>query len=101
MVLCQRRGNTDQDCVHVCNRCKLCGGVEAFALGRSNVLRLNAPDVAFAPVQCLYLGCVHVEPGNAEAFTRKQQCERQTDVAQANDADARLAPLYPRLPVRQ
>jgi hypothetical protein len=90
--LAQRRRHTDGDGVHVGQRGVVGAGAELSAVHqRRDDLRRHILDVALASLQGRNLARVQIDADDGEPLLGKSDGQRQADVAQADDADSRLA----------
>ena len=93
VIFVQRRGDADDDGVHLRDLRIVGGGGKALRLGRLDFFRRDAVDVGTALGEGIDLARVDVEAGDGKLLFAEQQSQRQSDVAQADDADAGLALL--------
>src|ERR1700690_211331 len=97
MVFIQRRGDADNNGVHVVELRIVSGGGESLRLGRLDFLRCDTVDVRTALGQTVDLARVDIEAGHPELLFAVQQSQGKSDVAKADDANAGLAPQDPGL----
>ena len=94
--LAQRRRHADVDRVHVAELAHVGRRAELAGLdARREIGFEHVRDVALAGVDLIDLRRVDVEAGDVEAGARELDDERQADVAEADDTDARLARADP------
>ena len=93
MILVERRGDADDDRVHGFEAGVVGSGGKAVSLGTPNFFRGNAVDVRFATGKGVDFSLIDVEAGDGKFLLAEQQGKRQSDIAQADDANLRLALL--------
>ena len=89
-MLVERRGDADDDDVHVAQAVEIVGDAEVELDDRFRNLRGgNVADISFPSLQLLDLFGIDVEAGDLESGAGKTQRQRQADVAHAHDSDLR------------
>ncbi len=93
VILVERSGDADDDGVHRIQAGVVGSGGEALLLGSPDFFDGDAVDIGFAPGEDVDFARIDVEAGDFKLLFAEQQGERQSHVAEADDADARLALL--------
>src|SRR5579864_959464 len=91
VMVVERRGNADDHSVHFRDSGILRRGCESGLFCGLNLRFRNANDVRTAFRENLDLLGVDIKTSDFELLLAEQQYQRQTDVAQANNADSRSA----------
>ena len=91
----ERGRDADDDDVRFVESGKIRRGFKvAGADGFFDSRAVDVGDVAFAAVERLDFGGIHIKAQDAETFFGVGQRQRQADVSQADDADEGLAFIY-------
>ena len=90
MIAVQRRGDADDDGVHLGDLGVGGGGAEASGMSLDDLAAGNARDVGVARVQRLDLAGIHVKAGDAETLLAEKQDQRQPNIPHANYTNASL-----------
>ncbi len=93
VILVKRSGDADDDGVHLSDPGVFGCGRKALLLGFSDLFRGDAVDVGFTLSEGIDLALIDVEAGHGELLFAEQQGQRQSNVAEADDADPRLTLL--------
>ena len=95
VILVEWSGDADDDSIHFHQPGIVRGCGKALRLGFPDFLRADAVDVRAALGEGVDFTLVDVEAGDSKLLFAEEQRERQPDIAQADDANARLALLDP------
>src|SRR5882724_47005 len=88
--LTQRRRHTDNDCVAVGQLGKVDRGFKAFLFHQALEHRgVNIADIRVTSIYSSRLVSIDFKAGSHETAARKLDQQRQSDVAKADDTDAR------------
>ncbi len=90
-MLVERGGHADDQGIDFAAAGKVCGGTETLGAGVLDKFGGQALDVALAVVEQIDLVRVDVKAQYLAAGFGKAQCQRQSDIAKAVDADGGLA----------
>src|SRR5581483_11723977 len=93
MVLVERRGDADDDRIHLRDLRVVGGGAETTPAGGLHIGRRDSENVGAAGAEGVDLLLVDVEAGDRELLLAEQERQRQADVAESDNADVRLARL--------
>src|SRR6267154_4246849 len=83
----ERRWNTDDHRIQITNLAVIGSSRETVLPSRLNLRRRDADDVGTSLPQHRDLAVVDIKAGHSETLLGKQQGQRQTDVAKADDSD--------------
>src|SRR5688500_15388087 len=90
-ALVERRRHADDDAVSLGESPHVGGGLErVFGNELRDRRRIDVLDVTLAGFELVDLALVNIESQTAETRGRKRSNQRETDIAKANDTDARL-----------
>src|ERR1700733_9685304 len=101
MVIAERRGHANQNRVDCCDLGEIGGGAKTLALGRLDLLRVDAMNVGFAGVEPVYLGLIDVKARDRESLLAEEQNQGEPHVAKADNPYPQFALLNQRQPTRQ
>ena len=93
VILVERSGDADDDGVHLNQPGVFGGGGKALRLGFLDFFRADAVDVGSTLSEGIDLALINVEAGDGKLLFAEQQGERQSHIAEADDANSRLALL--------
>ena len=93
VIFVERSGDADDDGVHGIQAGVVGGGGKALRLGGADFFFGDAVDVRLALGEDVDLTLIDVEAGDGKLLRAEQQGQRQSHIAQADDADLRLALL--------
>ena len=93
VILIERRGDADDDGVHLFQAGVVRGGFEALGAGVLNFAGQDADNVSAALGQGRNLALINIEARHPQLLLGKQQGEGQTDVAQTDNGYSRLTPF--------
>ncbi len=86
MIVIERRGDADDEGVHVLSMGVLVGGPKALRGGSRNLRFRDAVNIRPAIIQGLNLFGVDIESSYGEAGFIEEKCQWQSDIAKANDS---------------
>ena len=87
VVLIERRGDTDDEGIHILGMGVFVRGPKALGGSGRNLGFRDAIDIRAAIVQGLYLFRVDIESGDGEAGFIEEESQRQSDITKANDSN--------------
>ena len=90
MILIERRGDADDDGIHLFQAGVVRSGFEALGAGVLNFAGQDADNVGATLGQGRDLALINIEARHPHLLLGKQQGEGQADVAQTDNGDSRL-----------
>ena len=91
VALIQGSRHTDDDRIHMPDMTVIRSGCEPLVSGRLNIGRGNAKNVRFSAGKGGDFAGINIKAGHLKTLLGKQQGQRQADVPQTNEPDARRA----------
>src|SRR5208282_5730636 len=91
VIFVERRGDADDDRIHGGDLRIVGRGFEAVRLGRRDFLRSDAENVGAAVSQGIDFSLIDIKTCDGKLLLAVEQCQRQSNVAEADDADLSLA----------